>query len=42
MYKSFYQLHSNPFNTSPDPRFLYMMPHTREALAGLEYGISAR
>jgi type II secretory pathway predicted ATPase ExeA len=42
MYKSFYQLQSNPFNTSPDPRFLYMMPHTREALAGLEYGISAR
>jgi type II secretory pathway predicted ATPase ExeA len=42
MYKSFYNLHSNPFNTSPDPRFLYMMPHTREALAGLEYGISAR
>ncbi len=42
MYKSFYKLQSNPFNTSPDPRFLYMMPHTREALAGLEYGISAR
>lgn len=42
MYKSFFQLHSNPFTTSPDPRFLYMMPHTREALAGLEYGISAR
>ncbi len=42
MYKTFYNLHSNPFNTSPDPRFLYMMPHTREALAGLEYGISAR
>jgi len=42
MYKSFYRLQSNPFNTSPDPRFLYMMPQTREALAGLEYGISAR
>ena len=42
MYKSFYKLHSNPFGTSPDPRFLYMMPHTREALACLEYGISAR
>ncbi len=42
MYKSFYQLQSNPFGTSPDPRFLYMMPHTREALACLEYGISAR
>ena len=42
MYKSFYHLQSNPFGTSPDPRFLYMMPHTREALACLEYGISAR
>lgn len=42
MYKSFFKLHSNPFGNSPDPRFLYMMPHTREALACLEYGISAR
>ena len=42
MYKSFYNLQSNPFGTSPDPKFLYMMPHTREALAGLQYGISAR
>ena len=42
MYKSFFQLQSSPFGTSPDPRFLYMMPHTREALACLEYGISAR
>ena len=42
MYKSFFDLNSNPFGTSPDPRFLYMMPHTREALAGLQYGIAAR
>src|SRR5665213_408330 len=42
MYKSFYKLQTSPFGTSPDPRFLYMMPHTREALACLEYGISAR
>jgi general secretion pathway protein A len=42
MYKSFFHLVLNPFGTSPDPRFLYMMPHTREALAALEYGISAR
>jgi general secretion pathway protein A len=41
MYKSFFNLQSNPFAGSPDPRFLYMMPHTREALATLEYGISA-
>jgi type II secretory pathway predicted ATPase ExeA len=42
MYKSYFKLHTSPFGTSPDPRFLYMMPHTREALACLEYGISAR
>ena len=42
MYKTFFKLQSSPFGTSPDPRFLYMMPHTREALACLEYGISAR
>ena len=41
MYNSFFKLQSSPFGTSPDPRFLYMMPHTREALATLEYGISA-
>src|ERR1700677_2742995 len=42
MYNSFFKLQSSPFGTSPDPRFLDMMPHTREALACLEYGISAR
>lgn len=42
MYNNFFKLQSSPFGTSPDPRFLYMMPHTREALACLEYGISAR
>ncbi|HEY0162403.1 MAG TPA: AAA family ATPase [Edaphobacter sp.] len=42
MYKTFFKLHSSPFGTSPDPRFLYMMPHTREVLACLEYGISAK
>jgi general secretion pathway protein A len=42
MYKGFFNLKNDPFGSSPDPRFMYMMPHTREALAGLEYGISAR
>ncbi len=41
MYKTFFQLKSEPFGASPDPRFLFMMPHTREALAGLTYGVSA-
>ncbi len=42
MYKSFFHLESNPFSGSPDPRFLYPMPDTREALATIEYGISER
>ncbi len=42
MYKNFFKLQSNPFTTSPDPRFLYMLPHTREALAKVQYGISYR
>jgi len=42
MYTDFYRLQTNPFSNSPDPRFLYMMPHTQEALAALEFGIAAR
>jgi len=42
MYKSFFQLTIDPFGASPDPRFLLKTPATREALAGLEWGISAR
>ncbi|QEE29641.1 AAA family ATPase [Terriglobus albidus] len=42
MYKSFYGLNSNPFGLSPDPRYLYATPATREALACLQYGISSR
>ena len=42
MYKSFFGLRAIPFGASPDPRFLYMMPQIREALACLQYGIAAR
>ena len=42
MYRSFFNLHSLPFGSSPDPRFLYKMPHIKEALACLQYGITAR
>ena len=42
MYKSFFGLRVLPFGTSPDPRFLYMMPQIREALACLQYGIASR
>jgi type II secretory pathway predicted ATPase ExeA len=42
MYKSFFGLHLHPFGASPDPRFLFLRPQIREALACLQYGISAR
>ncbi len=42
MYKNFFQLKLSPFSSSPDPSFMYMMPHTREALAALQYGITER
>ena len=42
MYRSFFGLRALPFEASPDPRFLYVMPQIREALACLQYGIAAR
>jgi general secretion pathway protein A len=42
MYKSFFKLRFLPFGSSPDPRFLYLMPQIRETLACLQYGIAAR
>ena len=42
MYESFFGLRAHPFGSSPDPRFLYVMPHIRETLACLQYGIAAR
>jgi type II secretory pathway predicted ATPase ExeA len=42
MYKSFFGLRENPFNVSPDPRYLFNTPHTDEALACLTYGIQSR
>jgi type II secretory pathway predicted ATPase ExeA len=42
MYKSYFGLRALPFGASPDPRFLYMMPQIREALACLQYGIATR
>ena len=42
MYKSFYCLKENPFNVSPDPRFLYLTKEVEEALTGLMYGIQTR
>jgi general secretion pathway protein A len=42
MYKDFYGLKANPFNVNPDPRYLFLTPHTEEALACLTYGIQSR
>lgn len=42
MYTTFYGLDELPFELSPDPRYLLLTPRHREALANLQYGISAR
>ena len=42
MYKNYFELRALPFEASPDPRFLYLMPQVREALACLQYGVAAR
>ena len=42
MYKEFFNLRENPFNVSPDPRFLFHTRDTQEALACLTYGIQKR
>ena len=42
MYLTFYGLTDRPFNATPDPRFLYMSPGHREALAQLLYGTQER
>lgn len=42
MYKNFYHLIDDPFRNSPNPDYLLMLPQTREALAGLQYGITSR
>ena len=42
MYKQFFGLKANPFNVNPDPRFLFLTQHAKEALACLTYGIQGR
>jgi general secretion pathway protein A len=41
MFLSWYGLREQPFGVSPDPRFLYLSPAHREALASLYYGIES-
>lgn len=42
MYESFFKLRENPFNVTPDPRFLYMGPSHRDGLAYLKYGVKEK
>lgn len=42
MYKTFFGLRENPFNTNPDPRFLYITPQVREAREELRFGVQNR
>ena len=39
MYRKFYNLHSNPFEITPDPSFLFATKQHNEALAALYYGV---
>ncbi len=41
-YEAFYGFREPPFSLTPDPRFLFMTPNQREALAYLTYGIQER
>jgi hypothetical protein len=42
MFLDFYQMQSEPFGVTPDPRFLYLGDSQREALASLYCGISRK
>jgi general secretion pathway protein A len=42
VYLAFYGLQEKPFGVTPDPRFLYLAPSHREALAQLVYGIQEK
>lgn len=39
MYKTFFGLVENPFNLTPDPRYLYLAPQHRDALNHLLFGV---
>jgi general secretion pathway protein A len=42
VYTSFFGLKENPFNLTPDPRYLFLSPYHKEALDHLLYGIIER
>jgi type II secretory pathway predicted ATPase ExeA len=39
MFLNFYQLTEQPFGVTPDPRYLYLTPTHREAMASIFYGV---
>ena len=39
MYEFYYGLRENPFNVTPNPKYIYLGEHHREALAQLLYGV---
>lgn len=42
MFESFFGLSENPFNLTPDPKFLFLSEVHREALSHLQYGVEKR
>jgi general secretion pathway protein A len=42
MYESYYGLKENPFNVTPDPKYIYLGENHQEALAHLLYGARER
>jgi general secretion pathway protein A len=42
VYNVFYNLKQDPFRLTPDPAFVYMTAHHREAFAGLIYSVCTR
>ena len=42
MYTDYFRFREEPFNITPDPRFLYLTGQHREALDHLLYGIRQR
>jgi general secretion pathway protein A len=40
MYEAFFGLSERPFDLTPNPRFLYVTPRQREALANLRFGLT--
>jgi general secretion pathway protein A len=42
MYESYFGFQDKPFNPTHDPRYLYLSPSHRDALAHLVYGIQEK